>query len=336
MPTQIFVDTNDGLGRLMIVDDTETIGDLKIRIADEIGTSLDNQIWQDGFIEKEGFKISKIVLKHVVLCFVFSPFQVQNFQRFMETITNTINSSNLFSEEADARGSEKSMVEVEKVMTYKQKIQMERDNQVCFQIGGAKRKSENSEGYENRNQRIRKLENTFRALAASVAVSAVKCNSVDDMLTAFDTARANLDASPEEAARQTFDKLTMEDISKFVKTVMTSHGLGTRTSMLSHFNSLSEMKETIKLCEAQPQRFVELMLVKNFASNDGSIEWDKVVDFAKKKQTNTTGTGTGAEKEDSDEEMIPAENDDETGGGGGGLKTPKKGRGRPPKANTTT
>lgn len=289
----------------MIVDDTETIGDLKIRIADEIGTSLDNQIWQ-----------------------------VQNFQRFMETITNTINSSNLFSEEADARGSEKSMVEVEKVMTYKQKIQMERDNQVCFQIGGAKRKSENSEGYENRNQRIRKLENTFRALAASVAVSAVKCNSVDDMLTAFDTARANLDASPEEAARQTFDKLTMEDISKFVKTVMTSHGLGTRTSMLSHFNSLSEMKETIKLCEAQPQRFVELMLVKNFASNDGSIEWDKVVDFAKKKQTNTTGTG--AEKEDSDEKMIPAENDDETGGGGGGLKTPKKGRGRPPKANTTT
>lgn len=305
MPTQIFVDTNDGLGRLMIVDDTETIGDLKIRIADEIGTSLDNQIWQ-----------------------------VQNFQRFMETITNTINSSNLFSEEADARGSEKSMVEVEKVMTYKQKIQMERDNQVCFQIGGAKRKSENSEGYENRNQRIRKLENTFRALAASVAVSAVKCNSVDDMLTAFDTARANLDALPEEAARQTFDKLTMEDISKFVKTVMTSHGLGTRTSMLSHFNSLSEMKETIKLCEAQPQRFVELMLVKNFASNDGSIEWDKVVNFAKKKQTNTTGTG--AEKEDSDEEMIPAENDDETGGGGGGLKTPKKGRGRPPKANTTT
>ena len=160
------------------------------------------------------------------------------------------------------------------------------------------------------------------------------------MLLAFDTARAQLDASPEEAAKETFGKLTEDEVSKFVKTVMTSHGLGTRTSMLAqklfeaHFNSLAEMKETIKLCEAQPRKFIELMLVKTFATNDGSIEWDRVVEFAKKKETNTTGTG--AEGEDSDEEMIPADDDDETGGGGGGLKNPKKGKGkgRARKANT--
>eukprot|EP00435_Cladocopium_sp_Y103_P011698 s2667_g3.t1 len=261
----------------------------------------------------------------------------------METMTDTINSPIPIPEEQETKGAENSVVE--KVMTYKEKIQLERDSHVCFQIGGGKRKSENSEGYENRNQRIRKLENTFRALAASVAASPVKCNSVDDMLSAFDTARAKLDASPEEAAKETFGKLTKDEVSKFVKTVMTSHGLGTRTSMLAqklfeaHLNSLAEMKETIKLCEAQPQKFIELLLVKNFTSNDGSIEWDRVVEFAKKKETNTTGTG--AERGDSDEEMFPAENDDETGGGGGGdgggSKPSKKGPGRPPsRAKTIT
>ena len=47
MPTQIFVSANDGLGHMMTVDDTETMGDLKIRVADELGTSLDDQVWQD-------------------------------------------------------------------------------------------------------------------------------------------------------------------------------------------------------------------------------------------------------------------------------------------------
>ena len=47
MPTEIFVADCDENGRVITVDDTETMGDIKARIAKEFNMAIDDQVWKD-------------------------------------------------------------------------------------------------------------------------------------------------------------------------------------------------------------------------------------------------------------------------------------------------